>query len=68
MLDADLAELLLVEPNINELPKSLMAGSLVDLDSALEQADIIGILVGHSEFKTIEFPSEKSIVDAVGIS
>ncbi|WP_320157578.1 UDP-N-acetyl-D-mannosamine dehydrogenase [Psychrobacter sp. Pi2-1] len=66
MLDADLAELLLVEPNINELPKSLIAGNLVDLDSALEQADILAVLVGHSQFKEVSLPEDK-LVDAVGI-
>ena len=67
MLDADLAELLLVEPNINELPKSLTAGNLVDLDSALEQADIVAILVGHSQFKAVSIPEDKPVVDAVGV-
>lgn len=67
MLDADLAELLLVEPNINELPKSLTAGNLVDLGSALEQADILAVLVGHSQFKEITLPEDKPVVDAVGV-
>jgi len=67
ILDADLAELLLVEPNINELPKSLTAGSLIDLDSALKQADIVVVLVGHSQFKEITLPKDKPMVDTVGI-
>lgn len=67
VLDVDLAEVLLVEPNINELPNSLTLGKLVELDSALEQADIIAILVGHSQFKTVSLPKDKSIIDAVGI-
>lgn len=67
MLDVDSAEVLLVEPNINELPKSLKVGNLVELDSALEKANIIAILVGHSEFKTVSLPKGKSVIDAVGI-
>ncbi len=67
MLDVDLAEFLLVEPNINELPKSLTAGNLVNLGSAIEQADIIAILVGHSQFKAVSLPEDKPIIDAVGI-
>lgn len=67
MLDVDSAEVLLVEPNINELPKSLKVGNLVELDSALEKANIIAILVGHSQFKTVSLPKGKSVIDAVGI-
>ncbi|WP_320158433.1 UDP-N-acetyl-D-mannosamine dehydrogenase [Psychrobacter immobilis] len=67
MLDIDSAEVLLIEPNINELPKSLTVGNLVELDSALEKADIIAILVGHSQFKTVNLPKDKSVIDAVGI-
>lgn len=67
ILDVDSAEVLLVEPNINELPKSLRAGNLVELDSALERADIIAIVVGHQEFRQIEFDTTKAIIDAVGI-
>ena len=68
MLDADEAELLLVEPNISELPKSLMFGNLVELESALEQADVIAILVGHSQFKKTSLPKDKPVIDAVGIA
>ncbi|MGP5192814.1 UDP-N-acetyl-D-mannosamine dehydrogenase [Psychrobacter celer] len=67
VLDADSAEVLLVEPNIGELPKSLTAGNLVDLDSAIEQADIIAILVGHSQFKAVSLPEDKPMIDTVGI-
>ena len=67
MLDIDSGEVLLVEPNINELPKSLTTGNLVELYSALERADIIAILVGHEQFRQIEFDTTKAIIDAVGI-
>ncbi len=67
MLDVDSAEILLVEPNINKLPQSLTAGNLVELDSALEKADIIAILVGHEQFRHIKLDDSRAIIDAVGI-
>ena len=45
-----------VEPNIQELPASLSNIdnlSLIDVDHALEQADVIVFLVGHRQFKDI---------------
>lgn len=50
------ARVLAVEPNVIELPARL-AGSGVDLsslDAALEQADIILLLVDHREFKALD--------------
>lgn len=64
MLDVDSAEILLVEPNISELPKSLTAGDLVELGSALEHADIMIILVAHDEFKQLEL-SNKNVISFV---
>jgi len=67
MLDSHLAEVLLVEPNISELPKNLTAGQLISLEQALEQADIIAVLVGHSQFKAVMISDDKPVIDAVGI-
>ncbi|MGE6324738.1 UDP-N-acetyl-D-mannosamine dehydrogenase [Psychrobacter sp. NPDC078370] len=67
MLDTNSAEVLLVEPNISELPKSLTAGQLIGLEQALEQADIIAVLVGHSQFKAVRISDDKPVIDAVGI-
>lgn len=67
MLDTNSAEILLVEPNINELPKSLTTGQLINLEQALEQADIIAVLVGHSQFKTVSISDDTPVIDAVGI-
>ena len=67
MLDVESAEILLVEPNIDKLPNSLTVGNLVSLESAIEQADIFAILVGHSQFISIELPNDKSVIDVVGI-
>lgn len=65
MLDMDSAEILLVEPNISELPKSLAAGELVELDSALEQSDILVVLVAHNEFGKEQLSSDAQIINFV---
>ncbi|MGM8871246.1 UDP-N-acetyl-D-mannosamine dehydrogenase [Psychrobacter sp. 2Y5] len=67
MLDIDSAEVLLVEPNITELPKSLTVGNLVELDSALEQADVIAVLVGHDDFDQLN-ATNKSVMNFVSNS
>jgi len=67
MLDLAAAEILLVEPNIETLPNTLATGKLVSLDTALLGADIITILVGHSQFKAVSLPDNKPVIDAVGI-
>lgn len=60
-------ETLLVEPNITALPAQIDSGNLVELSEALEKADILAVLVGHQQFKQIDFNIDKTIVDAVGI-
>ncbi|WP_144152821.1 UDP-N-acetyl-D-mannosamine dehydrogenase [Paraburkholderia sp. BCC1885] len=61
---------LAVEPNIDEVPESL-AGEveLCDATSALNQADIVALLVDHREFRRIDLLRlhEKVIVDTRGI-
>ena len=42
--------LVVVEPNIDELPASLEGASLVALDEAIEQADVLVTSVAHREF------------------
>ena len=68
MLESDNAEILLVEPNIKQLPDALNKGRLVLLEDSLEKADILALLVAHEEFKKIEMQSSGEIIDAVGIS
>ena len=51
MLNAGNADILLVEPNINQLPEKLAAGTLVSLSEAVNRADVVAILVAHDEFK-----------------
>ncbi|WP_201540845.1 UDP-N-acetyl-D-mannosamine dehydrogenase [Psychrobacter sp. 1044] len=50
MLEADNANILLVEPNINQLPEKLAAGNLVSLEEGVKQADVLVVLVAHDEF------------------
>tara|TARA_B100000424_G_scaffold265736_1_gene255823 strand:+ start:3380 stop:4660 length:1281 start_codon:yes stop_codon:yes gene_type:complete len=60
-----------VEPNIDSLPKRLQSDnvSLVSLDEALAQADVICVLVKHKLFiQAVESVKDKAIViDAVGL-
>ncbi|MGE6361600.1 UDP-N-acetyl-D-mannosamine dehydrogenase [Psychrobacter glacincola] len=64
MLDIGSIEVLLVEPNINKLPKELESGKLVSLSEALNVADIIAILVAHDDFVKIEI-SRKNVISFV---
>jgi UDP-N-acetyl-D-mannosaminuronic acid dehydrogenase len=59
-------QLIIVEPNIFELPKSLDQSSLVEKEYAFEAADIHIMLVSHKEFMGAPKPSG-NIVDACGI-
>lgn len=47
-------ELLLVEPNIHELPAKITAGTLVSLEDAIAQADVVAELVKHNEFADLK--------------
>ncbi|GAP74570.1 UDP-glucose dehydrogenase [Pseudoalteromonas sp. SW0106-04] len=65
------AEVLVVEPNIEELPAQLseLGAKLVSLESALERANTLAVLVDHKEFKSIDpnVVARKVIVDSRGI-
>ena len=64
------AELLVVEPYIAELPKSLEGkAQLCTLDAAFEQADVVVLLVDHNEFKYVEKNKllSKVVIDTRGI-
>ena len=61
-----------VEPNIKELPEILsIALSLVSIDTAIKDSDIILLLVDHDEFKSIDDIHKKfkgfKIIDTKGI-
>ncbi len=63
-------ETLLVEPNIRQLPKGLSdRARLVDMESALEHADVLVMLVDHAQFKAVDAASLKSrwLVDTKGV-
>ena len=55
-------ELFLVEPNIHKLPTEITNGRLVDLDEALEQADVCAVLVKHTEFIQLSTDTVMSFV------
>lgn len=59
-----------IEPNVEQLPKAL-AGQVVlkDLNAALQQADVLVLLVDHNEFRAIapEAIKQRWIVDTKGV-
>ncbi|PHM74835.1 UDP-N-acetyl-D-mannosamine dehydrogenase [Xenorhabdus kozodoii] len=59
-----------VEPNVHELPHSLTGlVELMDINQALEEADIVLMLVDHSQFKAISGSAikQKWVVDTKGV-
>jgi len=67
-----LGNLLLVEPNINKLPDAFAKNekvSLVGIEAALDQADILVGLVDHDEFKMLNADAlkEKIVIDVRGM-
>lgn len=63
------ASLMLVEPNVEELPGALAGRALVTLDEALAQADVIAVLVKHKQFIQARqrLGEHPRLIDAVGI-
>ncbi|WP_434938301.1 UDP-N-acetyl-D-mannosamine dehydrogenase [Shewanella sp. HL-SH8] len=66
-----IAELLAVEPNIKSLPNKLVEKKveLVTLETALEKANVIVVLVDHKQFKATDKSqfAKKVIIDTRGI-
>ncbi|MGO1925466.1 MAG: UDP-N-acetyl-D-mannosamine dehydrogenase [Brachybacterium tyrofermentans] len=63
---------MVVEPNIEQLPEELESRAnvqLAELDDALEQADIVLLLVDHAPFKNVDPDSLRSkvVLDTKGI-
>ena len=52
-----------VEPNLSNGNRE----GLVETAHAIDNADIIAFLVGHKEFKNLEAPKGKTIIDFVGL-
>ncbi|CAI1736497.1 UDP-glucose 6-dehydrogenase ywqF [Serratia quinivorans] len=68
--DWHVGETLVVEPNVEQLPKSLAGHvTLKALPEALQQADVIVMLVDHKQFKAIkpEEITQSWIVDTKGV-
>lgn len=68
----DHGTVLVVEPNIEELPKEFKGKSnveLAELDDAVERADIVLLMVDHDPFKTFdrEKLQEKVVIDTKGL-
>jgi UDP-N-acetyl-D-mannosaminuronic acid dehydrogenase len=63
-------ETLVVEPNIHQLPKKLEGiCQLASLEAALQQADVLVMLVDHKEFKAIASDTiqQRWVVDTKGV-
>lgn len=68
----NLGRLLIVEPNIEALPKSLRDlpnVEFVDHHEAVAAADVVAILVSHSKFRNVDRAalSSKVVIDTVGL-
>lgn len=61
-------KVLVVEPNIRELPKGLSQLSLVSTKQVLEQANIVVLLVKHKSFTQLHFNSIQRVIDACGLN
>ena len=62
-------QVMIVEPNIETVPPSLFGSALVELDHALDVADILVVLVAHRQFRDLgrSLSCERPIVDPAGI-
>src|SRR5690554_1136586 len=67
LIDRHPGKVLAVEPNIEMLPPALEGVTLVNVQDAFDQADIVILLVDHQSFKAANPPDSLMIVDARGI-
>ena len=67
LIDKHPGTVLLVEPNIKELPEAVQHSQLVDSQIALDKADIAILLVDHLSFKTSIPSHDLIVVDTRGI-
>lgn len=63
MQDAQDEEYFVVEPNLQDHK----VFKLTNYNEAAEKADIIAFLVAHKEFKTLNLPDEKVVLDFAGV-
>lgn len=63
------ARLLLVEPNIENLPSNLACHPLGNLEDSVAAADVIAVLVAHDPFRSLIGANllGKRVIDAVGL-
>jgi len=54
----------IVEPNVHEHAYY----KITDVEQAVEQADIVAFLVAHNEFKQLEVPAGKVVLDFCGVT
>ncbi len=54
----------IVEPNVHEHPYY----KITDVNTAVEQADIVAFLVAHQEFKQLDIPAGKVVLDFCGVT
>lgn len=62
-------EVLVVEPNIEVLPKGFEQGALTNVDQAIAEADVIVVLVAHREFAQLrgQRNAGQAVLDFVGM-
>ena len=71
LADKNIGEIIAVEPNINALPKKLADKGITfaSLESALDKANVVVVLVDHQEFKSADRSqfAAKVVIDTRGI-
>ncbi|HRK23753.1 MAG TPA: UDP-N-acetyl-D-mannosamine dehydrogenase [Beijerinckiaceae bacterium] len=72
LAERNVGRLLIVEPNIEALPKGLAGKpnvTLADHHTAVADADVVAILVGHSKFRNVDRAAlaSKVVIDTVGL-
>src|SRR5690625_994613 len=66
--EASTARIVCVEPNIESLPANFEGFEHASMDTALEQADVIVVLVAHTPFVVARdaLLSRENVIDACG--
>ncbi len=71
LVDDGIGEIITVEPNITELPQSMLEKNieLTSLEQALDRANIVVVLVDHRQFKTADSSqfAAKVVIDTRGV-
>ncbi|MFD1747283.1 UDP-N-acetyl-D-mannosamine dehydrogenase [Rhizobium helianthi] len=71
LLDQGFSDIIVVEPNIAEVPPAYEARPvrLLPLDEALTEAEVVAVLVGHKEFfaERDKVYAKKRLIDPVGL-